>query len=147
MLILVANILLAIIIINAVFNKNEDSDFKEEKLKPIRDENVSVEIPNNNVKQTNIEPEDEIIELIKKAIYDGQKLKIKYISPKIEGEKEITVRNILPIKIFDGKELNFIKPLESGQWEENKIYLYAFCELRNEERIFRIDRILKIKTL
>lgn len=61
--------------------------------------------------------------------------------------EEYTERIVIPLGIYIGAELNTIKRLESGEWLSDKIYLKAYCELRNDERTFRIDRIKRIKIL
>jgi len=69
------------------------------------------------------------IEMIKKAIEDGATLDIVYLKPN------------------DEKTARIVKPEAVGEMEyHGKKYLgmRAFCLTRNEERVFRIDRILKI---
>jgi DNA polymerase III epsilon subunit family exonuclease len=75
----------------------------------------------------------EIYDKILKTIKKRGKLTIIYVSNKNtenEMRKEITKREILPLGII----------------EENGVkYLRAFCYLRNEERTFRFDRIIKVE--
>jgi hypothetical protein len=60
------------------------------------------------------------------AIDNNLNLIIKYISQK----NEITIREIIPKEIFG---------------ENNEYYLSAFCLLRNEERVFKLSRIVEVK--
>jgi len=71
-------------------------------------------------------------EIIKDAIKRKIKLNITYLKP----NDEKSVRTIIPIKI---EEIVFNSKKIKG--------VTAYCELRNEERFFKIDRILDIKTL
>ncbi|MCM8803891.1 MAG: exonuclease domain-containing protein [Candidatus Omnitrophica bacterium] len=70
--------------------------------------------------------DETIVEKILKVIKEKKETVIVYVS---DNKKEITKRKILPIEVFD----------ESGVK-----YLKAFCYYRNEERIFRFDRIIEI---
>jgi predicted DNA-binding transcriptional regulator YafY len=73
-------------------------------------------------------PVDDKTEVIKRAIENGTALEIVYLKPK--GEKSRRV----------------IKPEVVGEMEyRGKSYLAmrAFCLKRNEERVFRVDRILE----
>lgn len=63
---------------------------------------------------------------IEEAIGSGKKLKIKYISS--NGEE--TVRIIEPIEV---------------NASEDYLYLRAWCDLRQEQRTFRFDRIIEMK--
>lgn len=69
-------------------------------------------------------------EIIKKAIEESKKLEIVYLKTNDEKSK----RTIKPIKIetidFNGKKIKG---------------LTAHCEMRNEERFFKIERIIEIK--
>lgn len=64
--------------------------------------------------------------MLENAINNNIKLTIKYISQK----NEITIRQIIPKEIYK---------------ENNNYYLKAFCLLRNEERVFKISRIIEVK--
>ncbi|MCM8786136.1 MAG: exonuclease domain-containing protein [Candidatus Omnitrophica bacterium] len=66
-----------------------------------------------------------ILEKIEKALNEKREILIKYMNMK----KEITERKILPIEIIN---------------ENGVKYLIGFCQLKKEERKFRIDRIEKI---
>lgn len=63
---------------------------------------------------------------IEEAIGSGKKLKIKYISS--TGEE--TIRIIEPIEVMP---------------KEDYLYLRAWCNLRQEQRTFRFDRIIEMK--
>jgi DNA polymerase III epsilon subunit family exonuclease len=66
---------------------------------------------------------------IQEAIDSSLKLRIKYFS---SSAKQVTERQITPKEI---------------RKENNKDFLVGFCHLRNEERSFRIDRILELTLL
>jgi ATP-dependent exoDNAse (exonuclease V) alpha subunit len=75
-------------------------------------------------------PLDEKIEVIKRAIKNNATLEIVYLKPNDEKTRRV------------------IRPETVGEMEyRGKKYLgvRAFCTKRNEERVFRIDRILEIK--
>jgi len=69
-------------------------------------------------------------EIIKEAIEKKSKLTITYL--KTNGEK--TLRIIIPIKM---EEIEFKNKKING--------LTAYCELRNDKRFFKIDRIIDIR--
>jgi predicted DNA-binding transcriptional regulator YafY len=75
-------------------------------------------------------PVDDKIKIIRKAIENKGLLEIVYLKPS------------------DEKTTRIIKPEAVGEMEyQGKKYLglQAFCLKRNEDRVFRIDRILEIK--
>jgi ATP-dependent DNA helicase PIF1 len=75
------------------------------------------------------QPLDGKIEVIRKAIENGNALEIVYLKPS------------------DEKTIRVVRPEAVGEMEyRGKKYLgmRAFCLTRNEERVFRIDRILEI---
>ncbi|HIE17219.1 MAG TPA: WYL domain-containing protein [Dehalococcoidia bacterium] len=75
---------------------------------------------------------DEKIEIIKRAIRNNSALRIVYLKPNDEKSKRI------------------VQPKEVGDMEYNGVKytgLKAFCLKRNEERAFRVDRILEIEEL
>lgn len=85
-----------------------------------------------------ISPQD-IKDLINKAISKGKKLRIGYECYKNDIDHTIvTNRVILPLKIDSGNK--FVG--KKYDLNANKLYLNAFCELRDEERHFRLDRIV-----
>ncbi|AKG53822.1 putative helicase [Dehalogenimonas sp. WBC-2] len=77
-------------------------------------------------------PVDNKVAIIKAAIEDGLALKIVYLKP----NDEKSCRTIIP---RDVGEMSY----------RNKPYLgvQAFCLTRNEERVFRVDRILELETV
>lgn len=64
---------------------------------------------------------------IQEALDMGVSLKIKYLS---SNNAELTEREVIPRKIIQDK---------------NQLYLVGFCNLRNEERTFRIGNILHLE--
>lgn len=72
------------------------------------------------------------ISIIQKAINENSELEITYL----KNNDEKTRRIIKPIKVGEMTYLN-----------KNFIGITAFCKKRNEERVFRVDRILEIKIL
>lgn len=76
------------------------------------------------------------------AIEKGYRIKIKYKSGKADNEK-ITERIIRPLEIQLGSESQN-KLINNSKYNQNKSFLRAFCELRKEERLFRLDRIIDV---
>jgi ATP-dependent DNA helicase PIF1 len=75
-------------------------------------------------------PADDKIEVIKRAIENEATLEIVYLKPNDEKSRRV------------------IKPEVVGEMEyrgKNYIGVRAFCLKRNEERVFRVDRILEIR--
>ncbi len=73
--------------------------------------------------------------------------KLEIIRQAMEEEKAL---EITYLKTNDIKSKRVIEPLSMGEMSYlgKKFYgLKAFCQKRNEERVFRIDRILEMKTL
>jgi DNA polymerase III epsilon subunit len=66
---------------------------------------------------------------IQEAMDLGLKLKITYLS---SASAQVTEREVIPKQI---------------RKENNRLYLVGFCCLRNEERSFRLDGILHLKTI
>jgi len=72
---------------------------------------------------------EEKIDLIRKAIFENQPLEIVYLKPNNEKSERI------------------VWPREVGEMEykgKEYIGMRAFCNARNDERTFRVDRILKL---
>jgi predicted DNA-binding transcriptional regulator YafY len=67
--------------------------------------------------------------LITKAIADKRLILLHYIGLR---DLKLSVRNIEPVGVY----------LQSGKW-----YIIAFCQLRNDYRTFRIDRIKDLTVL
>ena len=90
-----------------------------------------------------ITPKD-IQTLINKAISEGKKLRISYERFNNDiNHTIITHRTILPLKLATGDA--FIG--KRYELKANKLYLNAICELRKEERHFRLDNIKSAEIL
>lgn len=74
-----------------------------------------------------LEEHQQKFDKLKKAINEGKKIKVNYYSM---SSNQTTKRKLDPYNLFFNK---------------GAPYLYAYCHLREEKRIFRIDRIKKIK--
>lgn len=61
-------------------------------------------------------------------------------------EHNITRRIIVPKELYLGSELNKNGFNPQYKFLNDKIYLIAFCELRQQQRTFRLDRILNAET-
>lgn len=66
---------------------------------------------------------------IQEAMDSGSRIKIKYFS---SSSAKVTERQVTPKEV---------------RKESNKDFLVGFCHLRNEERSFRIDRILELQLI
>lgn len=75
---------------------------------------------------------DEKIEIIKNAIKNRKALEIVYLKPNDEKSKRLIIPEFIGEMEYQGKKY---------------LGLRAFCKKRNEERNFRVDRILEIKEL
>lgn len=83
---------------------------------------------NNNFLKIENEVKEKMYLIMKKAIANKNKVKIKYKSV----NSGITERIIHPAELF----------IYIDKW-----YIAAFCELRNEIRLFRLDDIIEYKIL
>ena len=83
---------------------------------------------NNNFLKIENEVKEKMYLIMKKAIANKNKVKIKYKSV----NSGITERMIHPAELF----------IYIDKW-----YIAAFCELRNEIRLFRLDDIIEYKIL
>lgn len=81
--------------------------------------------------------------IIRQAIINHQKIKITYQKSQNYGSGEITERTIVPVKIGNGSEFDCGSYILNPQ----QIYIRGFCELRNEERTFQLDRIISIEVV
>ena len=99
----------------------------------------------NNLTDMNVEI-DEKAELIRQAIEEGKKLKIKYHSNSLY-KNEDTVRIVVPQRLAYGADLNSENSENPYPFEDDKLYLKAFCEMRQENRSFKVDNIQDIKIL
>lgn len=83
--------------------------------------------------------------LIQDAINNNRKIKIVYKSSNIHDSGEITSRIIKPIELQYGKNISNNELIKKSPYAGDFLYLRAYCELRNEERHFRLDRILSLE--
>lgn len=83
--------------------------------------------------------------IILEAIKNKQRLKIKYKKGKL-GKQEITERIIQPLSLELGAESSN-ELIQDSSYAQDKTFLRAFCELRQEERLFRLDRILEVEEI
>ena len=97
--------------------------------------------------QEQIEKENEIKAIVEQAIQNNKKLFIGYKSSYGYSGEEYTERVVIPKTVSLGSELNQTSPLKEGEWIDEDYYMFAYCELRNEERHFRLDRIQSIKII
>jgi len=77
-------------------------------------------------------PLNKKIEIIKKAIENKSNIEILYLKTKDEKSKRVIIPTDIGKMTYAGKDFTGLK---------------GFCKMRNEERIFRIDRILEIKEI
>jgi ATP-dependent exoDNAse (exonuclease V) alpha subunit len=80
----------------------------------------------------NASPPDEKVELIRAALKAGNLLEIVYLRPDDEKSKRIVHPQAIGEMEYRGKKYSGLK---------------AFCTMRQEERTFRLDRILEIKII
>ena len=89
---------------------------------------------------------DEKEKLIEQAIKEKKKLKIKYHSNSLY-KNEDTIRTVVPQRLVYGVDLNKEESENPYPFEDDKLYLKAYCELRREDRYFRLDNIRDIKII
>lgn len=85
--------------------------------------------------------------MIKIAISSNKKLKIIYKSSYFYKAGEETCRIIQPIELKSGNEILDNDLIKFSEFAQDNLYLKAYCELRNEERHFRLDRIKFIQII
>jgi predicted DNA-binding transcriptional regulator YafY len=104
-----------------VYLSKKDSEIVIRELSKNSDEKIKaiVEKLKNPKKRIYVRSHNEIKRLLKKAFKEKRKIKIKYYSPHSD---ESTFRMIQIYEIHDN-------------------VIQGYCELRDDERIFRIDRI------
>ena len=91
-----------------------------------------------------VRTKDDIKTIINKAIAKRKKLSISYERFLNDMDHTIlTKRTILPLKLAVGD--TFIG--KRYELKANELYLNAICELRGEERHFRLDRIVSAEIL
>ncbi len=83
-------------------------------------------------KAEEIFPINEKINIIENAIKKGKALEIVYLKPNDEKSKRVIIPEFIGEMEYQGRKY---------------LGLRAFCKKRNEERIFRIDRILEIREI
>ena len=88
---------------------------------------------------------DDFALIIQDAINNNKKIKIVYKSSNIHDLSEITSRIIKPIELQYGKNILCNELIKKSPYAGDFLYLRAYCELRNEERHFRLDRILSLE--
>lgn len=88
-----------------------------------------------------------LTELFEVAILNGYRIKIKYESSPLYKANEITERIIRPLEIKYGKDISDNDLIKNSEFAKDKIYIKAFCELRNAERHFRLDRLKILEIL
>ena len=116
--------------------------------------NFSYSTANNNKKKTANDKDnfkkysedlnDALIKLLKQCIENRVKVKITYQSSNYY-RKSVTQRIILPLELYLGSELKKNNHRQKYNYDNNKMYLIAYCELRKSKRTFRLDRIIDIK--
>lgn len=79
--------------------------------------------------------------ILLQAISNKYKLKIRYKTQKSNSSVEINERIIEPIQLKYGYEIHDNEYISNSLFAKNKLFIYAFCELRQEMRIFRFDRL------
>lgn len=75
-----------------------------------------------------------------------KRLKIRYVASEFYKNKEVTIRIIQPLKIGCGLDFDN-EYLRKESQNLDLIYVEAFCELRNQIRIFRLDKITILEVL
>lgn len=91
-----------------------------------------------------IEYQNDIKAIINKAISEGKRLHIRYERFNNDIDHTIiTQRTIRPLKLDTGD--TFIG--KRYELKANALYLNAICELREDERHFRLDRIVSAEIL
>ena len=83
---------------------------------------------------------DDIENIIRDAIEKKVKIIIKYKSTDSTGA-ELTTRTVEPLVVDYGKKLN----INGCHLKHQELYLVAFCELRQDIRVFNVNRILDVK--
>ncbi|BAI79764.1 conserved hypothetical protein [Deferribacter desulfuricans SSM1] len=77
-------------------------------------------------------PLEEKISILKRAIERNSPLEIVYLKTKDEKSKRVIIPKEVGEMVYSGKSFMGLK---------------GFCTMRNDERVFRIDRILEIKEI
>ncbi len=86
-------------------------------------------------------------EIFKIAIVKNYRIKIRYEASSLFKKREITERIILPLEMNYGKDILDNALIKNSEYGKDKIYIKAFCELRQAERTFRLDRLTILEIL
>lgn len=106
-------------------NYNDETDYQHsERNRYTENENKSSSTNNANKKKTS--SFSDLIKILEYAINTQSQVKIKYIN----RMNQVSERVILPFEIVH------------GLYEKDKIYLIAYCLVKNKDLTFRLDRIL-----
>lgn len=84
---------------------------------------------------------------IVEAIYNGYKIRIVYMSGQMHNNYKITERIIKPFEMKNGQDFNDNQLIRNSKYAQTQIYIRAFCELRQDERHFRLDRIINLSII
>ena len=79
--------------------------------------------------------------ILLQAISKKYKLKIQYKTHNYNSSVETNERIIRPIQLKYGYEIDDNEYISNSKYDKNKLFIYAFCELRQEMRLFRFDRL------
>ena len=79
--------------------------------------------------------------ILLQAISNKYKLRIRYNTHNYNSSVEINERVIKPIQLKYGYEIDDNEYISNSKYDKNKLFIYAFCELRQEMRLFRFDRL------
>lgn len=90
---------------------------------------------------------ENFVDLIQHAINSNKKLKIVYKSSYLYKSGEETCRVIQPLELKFGNEIIDNDLIKFSEFAQDNLYLKAYCELRKEERHFRLDRIRFIQII
>lgn len=88
---------------------------------------------------------DDLIRMIKDCIRTQTKIKITY-KTSYYAESTLTERVIIPRELHLGYELNLDPHFSQYNYDDDKLYLRAYCELRKDYRTFRLDRIMRAES-
>ena len=106
-------------------NYEDETDYEDSE----RDSYEETESANSNKKKTN--SFEDLIKILEYAINTQSQVKIKYIN----RNNQVSERVILPFEIV------------YGLYEKDKIYLIAYCLVKNKDLTFRLDRILNAQRI
>ncbi len=113
-------------IIYSLENFNINDEFLINKVKAIFNEKTQQWIDINLNKWSDLN-KDLKFEIIKKAIFNNEILNISYYG----ANSKITKREIIPLCLY---------------FRQNCWYIYSFCNLKKDYRLFKLNRITNIKS-